>query len=358
MKTKLLYILLALALCLSFSACAESAPEIDINNSDNTENSSTSLSETAAQIATDTPRQTVTAEEDETQPIDETSAAPADSTGAEATAAAVLTAAQTEPPQTAATVPAVTEPPAPQWSESAASGVMYVNTNGVYSRVNAIQGSARVKSYGLNQEVSVIAKTDTGYYKIGDGEYIHGDFLGTSKVTSAAVTTPKPAAATTVTQKPPAVTAVTTAPSQSGEAPNYGQRKQTQEEISFANKVFDLINAERTKNNLAPFKKLDAITEIANVRAWELSVSFGHSRPDGSSAADLLYGMGLNYSHIGENIAAGQATPEEVVEAWLNSAPHRKNILSEDYIYMGVGFYNIPGTLYTTHWTQIFYSPL
>lgn len=355
MKTRLLSVLLALALCLSLSACAESASENDINNSDNTENSSTSLSETAAQAASDTPEQTVTAEEEETLPINETSAVPADSTGAETTAAAVLTAAQTEPPQTAATVPAVTEPPAPQWSESAVSGVMYVNTNGVYSRVNAIQGSARVKSYGLNQEVSVIAKTDTGYYKIGGGEYIHGDFLSTSKVTSAAVTTPKPATATTVTQKPPAAA---TTPSQSGEVPNYGQRKQTQEEINFADKVFDLINAERTKNNLAPFKKLDAITEIANVRAWELSVSFGHSRPDGSSAADLLYSKGLDYSHIGENIAAGQATPEEVVKAWMNSASHRKNILSEDYIYMGVGFYNIPGTLYTTHWTQIFYSPL
>ncbi len=354
MKIKLLSVLLAFALCLSFSACAESAAENDINNSDNTENSSTGLSETAAPITSDTPAQTVTAEEDETKPTDEPAVLPADTTNIET----ALTAAQTEPPQTAATVPAVTEPPAPQWSESAVSGVMYVNTNGVYSRVNAIQGSARVKSYGLNQAVSVIAKTDTGYYKIGDGEYIHGDFLGTSRITSAAVTTPKPAATTTVTQKPPAVTAVTTAPSQSGEAPNYGQRKQTQEEISFANKVFDLINAERTKNNLAPFKKLDAITEIANVRAWELSVSFGHSRPDGSSAADLLYGMGLNYSHIGENIAAGQATPEEVVEAWMNSAPHRKNILSEDYIYMGIGFYNIPGSLYTTHWTQIFYSPL
>lgn len=349
MKTRLLSVLLALALCLSLSACAESASENDINNSDDTENSSAYLSETAAQAASDTP------DEEETLPIDETSAAPADLTDAETTSAAVLTAAQTEPPQTAVTVPAVTEPLAPQWSESAVSGVMYVNTNGVYSRVNAIQGSARVKSYGLNQAVSVIAKTDTGYYKIGDGEYIHGDFLSTSKVTSAAVTTPKPAAATTVTQKPPAAA---TTPSQSGEVPNYGQRKQTQEEISFADKVFDLINAERTKNNLAPFKKLDAITEIANVRAWELSVSFGHSRPDGSSAADLLYGKGLDYSHIGENIAAGQATPEEVVEAWMNSAPHRKNILSEDYIYMGVGFYNIPGTLYTTHWTQIFYSPL
>lgn len=354
MKIKLLSVLLAFALCLSFSACAESAAENDINNSDNTENSSTGLSETAAPITSDTPAQTVTAEEDETKPTDEPAVLPADTTNIET----ALTAAQTEPPQTAAAVPAVTEPLAPQWSESAVSGVMYVNTNGVYSRVNAIQGSARVKSYGLNQAVSVIAKTDTGYYKIGDGEYIHGDFLGTSRITSAAVTTPKPAATTAVTQKPPAVTAVTTAPSQSGEAPNYGQRKQTQEEISFANKVFDLINAERTKNNLAPFKKLDAITEIANVRAWELSVSFGHSRPDGSSAADLLYGMGLNYSHIGENIAAGQATPEEVVEAWMNSAPHRKNILSEDYIYMGIGFYNIPGSLYTTHWTQIFYSPL
>lgn len=353
MKNKILSVLLALMLSLSFSACAESAPENDINTDSNTESSSIGSSDAAEETASDTPAQTVTAEE-ETQPVDVTSAAA--ETSLEITTAAVSTTAQTEPTQTAATVPAVTEPPAPQWNETAASGTMYVNTNGIYSRTNAIQGSPKVKSYSLNQAVTVIAKTDTGYYKIGDGEYIHGDYLSSGKVTTT-VTTSKPAvvttapAATTTAQKPPVVT---TASQESGG--NNSQRSQTQEELNFSNRVFELINAERAKEGLAPFKKMDTVTQVANLRAWEIIGAYGHSRPDGSKFKTAFDEKGLVYGRFAENIAAGQSTPEEVVNAWMNSTTHRNNILA-DYEYLGVGYYNASGSEYTHYWTQSFYSP-
>lgn len=346
MKNKILSVLLALMLGLSFSACAESALGNDINTDNNIENSSIGLSDTAEETASDTPAQTVTAEE-ETQPVDVTSAAA--ETSLEITTPAASTTVQTEPTQTAATVPAVTEPPAPQWSETAASGTMYINTNGIYSRVNAIQGSPKVKSYSLNQEVTVIAKTDTGYYKISDGEYIHGDYLSSGKVTTT-VTTTAPAAVT-VAQQPPVVT---TAPQESGG--NKTQRPQTQEEINFANRVFELINAEREKEGLAPFKKMDTVTQVANIRAWEIIGAYGHSRPDGRKFKTAFDEQGLVYGRFAENIAAGQSTPEEVVNAWMNSTTHRNNILS-DYEYLGVGYYNASGSEYTHYWTQNFYSP-
>lgn len=74
------------------------------------------------------------------------------------------------------------KPTEPTWTETAASGTYYINT-ACNSRAKAIQGSDVVKQYKLNDTVNVIAKTDTGYYKLADGEFIHGDYLSDSKVT-------------------------------------------------------------------------------------------------------------------------------------------------------------------------------
>lgn len=75
----------------------------------------------------------------------------------------------------------VEKPTEPTWTETAVSGTYYINT-ACNSRAKAIQGSDVVKQYKLNDTVTVIAKTDTGYYKLADGEFIHGDYLSDSKV--------------------------------------------------------------------------------------------------------------------------------------------------------------------------------
>ena len=75
----------------------------------------------------------------------------------------------------------VEKPAEPTWTETAVSGTYYINT-ACNSRAKAIQGSDVVKQYKLNDTVTVIAKTDTGYYKLADGEFIHGDYLSESKV--------------------------------------------------------------------------------------------------------------------------------------------------------------------------------
>lgn len=71
----------------------------------------------------------------------------------------------------------------PQWTETAVSGERYVNTDYISSRVNAIQGSNTVRQYRLNDKVTVVAKTDTNYYKLADGTFIHADYLSESKMT-------------------------------------------------------------------------------------------------------------------------------------------------------------------------------
>ena len=52
-----------------------------------------------------------------------------------------------------------------------------------------------------------------------------------------------------------------------------------------------------------------------------------HQGSDGSTPADRVQKCGYDFLRIGENVAFGQDTPKEVVAEWLESPPHRKNIL-------------------------------
>ena len=78
--------------------------------------------------------------------------------------------------------PILVEKPEQPWTETEVSGTRYVNQNNVNSRTKAVAGSTVVKQYSLNDTVTITAKTDTGYFKLADGTFIHGDYLSTSKV--------------------------------------------------------------------------------------------------------------------------------------------------------------------------------
>ena len=112
----------------------------------------------------------------------------------------------TAKPKPATTTTAATTKPAPEWTETKASGTKYVNTD-CYSRKKAVLGAETVKLYNVNDKVTVTAKTDTGYFKLSDGSFIHGDYLSDSKIviqtttTTKKAETPKPATTTTKKQE-------------------------------------------------------------------------------------------------------------------------------------------------------------
>ena len=115
------------------------------------------------------------------------------------------TATTTAKPKPATTTTAATTKPAPEWTESKASGTKYVNTD-CYSRKKAVLGAETVKLYSVNDKVTVTAKTDTGYYKLDTGAYIHSDYLSDSKIAQTTTTTkkaeaPKPSQTTTKKQE-------------------------------------------------------------------------------------------------------------------------------------------------------------
>ena len=128
---------------------------------------------------------------------------PQETKKAETTAATAVTTAKPKP---ATTTTAATTKPAPEWTETKASGTKYVNTD-CYSRKKAVLGADTVKLYSVNDKVTVTAKTDTGYYKLDTGAYIHSDYLSDSKIviqtttTTKKAETPKPAQTTTKKQE-------------------------------------------------------------------------------------------------------------------------------------------------------------
>jgi len=66
----------------------------------------------------------------------------------------------------------------------------------------------------------------------------------------------------------------------------------------------------------------------------------------------MLRQFGISWRAWGENIAAGQRTPEIVVDAWMNSPGHRANILSPNFSKIGVGY--VTNSSGRPYWTQIF----
>ncbi|MEK4508404.1 CAP domain-containing protein [Paenibacillus sp. FSL K6-2524] len=110
----------------------------------------------------------------------------------------------------------------------------------------------------------------------------------------------------------------------------------------FAAQVVDLVNQERAKVGLQPLKSDSALTNVAMLKAKDMYNNnyFDHNSPTLGSPFDLMNAQGIQYRTAGENIAKGQRTPAEVMNAWMNSDGHRKNILSANYTTIGVAYYN------------------
>lgn len=138
------------------------------------------------------------------------------------------------------------------------------------------------------------------------------------------------------------------------------QEQQKQEEAavtdesSYADEVIRLVNKEREKAGLSSLEANKELTSAAEVRAKEISKVFGHTRPDGNSFNTAAKEAGFDGDYIGENIAGGRMTPADVVEGWMNSEGHRKNILRPEYNYIGVAYLHKSNSEYGRYWIQIF----
>ncbi|MGI5936735.1 MAG: SafA/ExsA family spore coat assembly protein [Oscillospiraceae bacterium] len=120
------------------------------------------------------------------------------------------------------------------------------------------------------------------------------------------------------------------------------------------NKVIRLVNQERAKRGLQTLTANWEVCRVARYKSQDMIDKnyFGHQSPTYGSPFVMLDSFGIKFSAAGENIAYGQRTPAEVMNAWMNSPGHRNNILSPIYNQIGVGVAKkANGTCY---WTQMF----
>jgi uncharacterized YkwD family protein len=120
---------------------------------------------------------------------------------------------------------------------------------------------------------------------------------------------------------------------------------------AFEAKVIDLTNEQRRKNGLQDLQPDTALSNVAQEKSNDMQAKnyFSHTSPTYGSPFDMMRDFGVSYNTAGENIAMGQQSAEEVVNAWMNSEGHRKNILSPNYTHIGVGH-----TSQGNYWTQMF----
>ena len=130
--------------------------------------------------------------------------------------------------------------------------------------------------------------------------------------------------------------------------------KKDVEADSVSVEVLGYINDYRAENGLSPLAFDETLLEAARLRAKELTESYSHDRPNGTSCFTVFDDVAFSYGAAGENIAWTEgklSTPATVSKSWINSAPHRKNILNDDFEVTGIASVRVGET---TYWVQLF----
>jgi uncharacterized YkwD family protein len=163
-----------------------------------------------------------------------------------------------------------------------------------------------------------------------------------------------PEAEAPVEEKTEAAAETEAVPSESKQAEQAEPTKETEADTGlseFEQQVVNLTNEERAKAGLPALEVDTELSKVAQAKSEDMRDNnyFAHNSPTYGSPFDMMNQFGVDYQSAGENIAKGQQTPEEVVNAWMNSEGHRKNIMNGSFTHIGVGYVE-EGNI----WTQQF----
>jgi len=120
---------------------------------------------------------------------------------------------------------------------------------------------------------------------------------------------------------------------------------------NYEKEVIRLVNEIRKENGLNELQEDWQLSRVARYKSQDMRDNnyFSHTSPTYGSPFTMMTNFGISYRYAGENIAMGQRTPQEVVNAWMNSPGHRANILKSSYTKIGVGYVSSGN-----YWTQMF----
>ena len=122
---------------------------------------------------------------------------------------------------------------------------------------------------------------------------------------------------------------------------------------AYEQEVIRLVNEIRAENGLTALTYDWELSRVARFKSQDMKDNkyFAHNSPVYGTPFEMIRNFGISYRSAGENIAKGYATPQAVVNAWMNSSGHRANILNASYTRIGVGYVSDGN-----YWTQMFIS--
>lgn len=129
----------------------------------------------------------------------------------------------------------------------------------------------------------------------------------------------------------------------------------------FENTLLGLINAERQNQGLRAYAMQSQLQAAARVHSADMACNsfISHTGSDGSGVRDRVARQGYSWSWIGENIMSTSNTssaPQVAFDWWMNSAPHRANLMSPNYTEIGLGYRDNPETR-RGYFTAVFARP-
>lgn len=124
--------------------------------------------------------------------------------------------------------------------------------------------------------------------------------------------------------------------------------------------IADLTNAQRKRRGLRPLRVNAALTRAAQMQAEQMARlgRLDHELPEAGypTVRQRLAAVAYDWQAYGENLARAQRTAAEVVEAWMQSPGHRRNLLSERFSELGIGY--AVGADGQPYYAQLFAQPL
>lgn len=204
MKKKISLILAFLMAATMLAGCKktdegnEGLPEVDSTTA-MSELTQMTVEETTGEAAEGTAAETTVSESDETTTMSELTKMTNSETTTE-----VSTETETEAESSVTTTVSVTTATKTEsitkvtveWNETEISETLYVIED-CYSRKKAVVGAESVKKYKAGTKINIVAATDTGYYKLADGTYIHSDYVSDENPNETTVVTTKKKPVTT-----------------------------------------------------------------------------------------------------------------------------------------------------------------
>ena len=143
--------------------------------------------------------------------------------------------------------------------------------------------------------------------------------------------------------------------------------------VTTTNPAFDRImlslinNARRTGRQCgdswfpaaAPVRWDDRLAQAAERHASDMAANefVGHRGTDGARGGDRVLSQGFPVARWGENVAAGQPSPRDVVHGWLNSPGHCKTIMLGEFEFLGAAVATMPNSLFERYWTMVMARP-